>query len=124
MASLAVAGAAKSFLFSPSQIPKSHPCPSSFSLKLQFGRKQRPASVRWVSATDGPVAAGEATSGLYSAKVYDLTAENVNRVLDDVRPYLISDGGNVDVVSVEDGVISLQLQGLNSLASLNLLCYQ
>lgn len=32
-------------------------------------------------------------------------------VLEDVRPYLISDGGNVDVVSVEDGVISLKLQG-------------
>jgi NifU-like domain len=45
--------------------------------------------------------------------VYDLTVENVDRVLDDVRPYLISDGGNVDVVSVEDGVISLQLQGLS-----------
>ncbi|WP_369294297.1 NifU family protein [Klebsiella pneumoniae] len=32
-------------------------------------------------------------------------------VLEEVRPYLISDGGNVDVVSVVDGVISLQLQG-------------
>ncbi|MCD7464021.1 NifU-like protein 1, chloroplastic [Datura stramonium] len=32
-------------------------------------------------------------------------------VLEDVRPYTISDGGNVDVVSVEDGVVSLQLQG-------------
>lgn len=32
-------------------------------------------------------------------------------VLEDVRPYLISDGGNVDVVSVQDGVVSLKLQG-------------
>ena len=37
--------------------------------------------------------------------------ENVDRVLDDVRPYLIADGGNVTVVSVEDGVISLKLEG-------------
>ncbi|KAJ4954728.1 hypothetical protein NE237_011511 [Protea cynaroides] len=49
--------------------------------------------------------------GLYSAQTFELTAENVDLVLEDVRPYLISDGGNVDVVSVQDGVISLKLQG-------------
>ncbi|CAL5367642.1 unnamed protein product [Camellia sinensis] len=38
-------------------------------------------------------------------------SKNVDMVLEDVRPYLISDGGNVDVVSVADGVISLKLQG-------------
>lgn len=50
-------------------------------------------------------------TGLYSAQKFELTAENVDLVLEDVRPYLISDGGNVDVVSVEDGVVSLRLQG-------------
>ncbi|MCD9645176.1 NifU-like protein 1, chloroplastic [Datura stramonium] len=54
---------------------------------------------------------GSPTPGLYSAKQFELTPENVDMVLEDVRPYLISDGGNVDVVSVEDGVVSLQLQG-------------
>ncbi|KAG9157190.1 hypothetical protein Leryth_004869 [Lithospermum erythrorhizon] len=49
--------------------------------------------------------------GLYSAKQFQLTPQNVDLVLEDVRPYLISDGGNVDVVSVQDGVVSLQLQG-------------
>lgn len=49
--------------------------------------------------------------GLYSAETYELNAKNVDFVLEDVRPYLISDGGNVDVVSVEDGIISLKLQG-------------
>ncbi|KAK7337548.1 hypothetical protein VNO77_18129 [Canavalia gladiata] len=53
----------------------------------------------------------QSSPGLYSAKKFDLTASNVDLVLDDVRPYLIADGGNVDVVSVEDGVISLRLQG-------------
>ncbi|KAL7226971.1 hypothetical protein ACSBR1_021940 [Camellia fascicularis] len=48
--------------------------------------------------------------GLYSAKIFELTPQNVDVVLEDIRPYLISDGGNVDVVSVEDGVISLKLQ--------------
>ncbi|XP_028753754.1 nifU-like protein 1, chloroplastic [Neltuma alba] len=49
--------------------------------------------------------------GLYSAQKFDLTVSNVDLVLEDVRPYLIADGGNVDVVSVKDGVISLRLQG-------------
>lgn len=51
------------------------------------------------------------TSGLYSAVTRDLTPENVDLVLNDVRPYLVADGGNVEVASVEDGVISLRLQG-------------
>ncbi|KAF3656339.1 NifU-like protein 1, chloroplastic [Capsicum annuum] len=54
---------------------------------------------------------GSSAPGIYSAKQFELTKENVDMVLEDVRPYLISDGGNVDVVSVEDGVVSLQLQG-------------
>ncbi|PIN15556.1 hypothetical protein CDL12_11799 [Handroanthus impetiginosus] len=49
--------------------------------------------------------------GLYSAEQFELTVENVDKVLDNVRPYLIADGGNVDVVSVDGGVVSLKLQG-------------
>ena len=43
----------------------------------------------------------------------ELTVENVNRVLDEVRPYLVADGGNVAVVSVDPRTrgISLALQG-------------
>ncbi|ERN03148.1 hypothetical protein AMTR_s00003p00104860 [Amborella trichopoda] len=55
--------------------------------------------------------AATASPGLYSSQTFELTAKNVDLVLEDVRPYLISDGGNVQVVSVEDGVISLRLQG-------------
>lgn len=39
-----------------------------------------------------------------------MTVEAVDRALDDVRPYLIADGGNVDVVTVEGGRVFLQLQ--------------
>ncbi|KAK7379068.1 hypothetical protein VNO80_04521 [Phaseolus coccineus] len=53
----------------------------------------------------------QSSPGLYSAKKFELTVSNVDLVLEDVRPYLIADGGNVDVVSVEDGVVSLRLQG-------------
>lgn len=61
-----------------------------------------------------PFASGSQTGGgLYSAETYDFTVENVDKVLDEVRPYLIADGGNVEVVGVKDGVVSLRLQGIS-----------
>ena len=43
----------------------------------------------------------------------EFTKENVDKVLDEVRPYLIADGGNVEVVSVDEFTrsVSLALQG-------------
>lgn len=40
-----------------------------------------------------------------------LTPENVEQVLDEMRPYLISDGGNVELVELEGPVVKLRLQG-------------
>jgi Fe-S cluster biogenesis protein NfuA len=40
-----------------------------------------------------------------------LTSENVETVLDELRPYLISDGGNVELVEIEGPVVKLRLQG-------------
>ena len=44
-------------------------------------------------------------------KVMELTVANVDEALNEVRPYLIADGGNVEVVGVEAGVVLLRLQG-------------
>jgi Fe-S cluster biogenesis protein NfuA len=41
----------------------------------------------------------------------DLTSENVETVLDELRPYLLSDGGNVELVEIEGPVVKLRLQG-------------
>ncbi len=41
----------------------------------------------------------------------ELTVENVESVLDELRPYLLSDGGNVELVEVEGPVVRLRLQG-------------
>jgi len=41
----------------------------------------------------------------------ELTSENVEKVLDDLRPYLMSDGGNVELVDIEGPVVKLRLQG-------------
>jgi Fe-S cluster biogenesis protein NfuA len=37
--------------------------------------------------------------------------DKVNTVLETIRPMLIADGGNVDLVSVEDGIVKLKLKG-------------
>lgn len=41
----------------------------------------------------------------------ELTLENVETVLDEMRPYLISDGGNVEVVELDGPIVKLRLQG-------------
>lgn len=40
-----------------------------------------------------------------------LTQENVEKVLEELRPYLMADGGNVDLVDIEGPVVKLKLQG-------------
>ncbi|XP_054777928.1 nifU-like protein 2, chloroplastic [Prosopis cineraria] len=40
-----------------------------------------------------------------------LTADNVESVLDEIRPYLISDGGNVALHEIDGNVVRLKLQG-------------
>eukprot|EP00262_Sarcandra_glabra_P003864 TRINITY_DN1469_c0_g1_i1.p1 TRINITY_DN1469_c0_g1~~TRINITY_DN1469_c0_g1_i1.p1 ORF type:complete len:233 (+),score=36.01 TRINITY_DN1469_c0_g1_i1:194-892(+) len=46
-----------------------------------------------------------------SAVELPLTAENVESVLDEVRPYLMSDGGNVALHEIDGNVVRLKLQG-------------
>jgi Fe-S cluster biogenesis protein NfuA len=40
-----------------------------------------------------------------------LTSENVETVLDELRPYLMADGGNVELVDIEGPIVRLRLQG-------------
>jgi Fe-S cluster biogenesis protein NfuA len=40
-----------------------------------------------------------------------LTTDNVETVLDEMRPYLMSDGGNVELVEIDGPVVKLRLQG-------------
>jgi len=41
----------------------------------------------------------------------DLTWENVDLVLDEMRPYLLQDGGNVAISEIDGPVVRLELQG-------------
>ena len=40
-----------------------------------------------------------------------LTNENVETVLDEMRPYLMADGGNVELVEIDGPIVKLRLQG-------------
>ena len=40
-----------------------------------------------------------------------LTSENVEKVLDELRPFLMADGGNVELVEIDGPSVRLKLQG-------------
>ncbi|MFM2429204.1 MAG: hypothetical protein RLZZ511_417 [Cyanobacteriota bacterium] len=40
-----------------------------------------------------------------------LTNENVETVLDELRPYLMADGGNVELVDIDGPTVKLRLNG-------------
>ena len=37
--------------------------------------------------------------------------ERIISVIDNLRPYLLSDGGNIEFVKYEDGIVFIKLQG-------------
>lgn len=41
----------------------------------------------------------------------ELTPENVEAVLDELRPYLMADGGNVELTEIDGPIVKLRLQG-------------
>eukprot|EP00871_Galdieria_phlegrea_P002544 jgi/Galph1/3290/GphlegSOOS_G1968.1 len=46
-----------------------------------------------------------------SADILPLTTENVEHVLDELRPYLIADGGNVSLAGIDGATVRLSLEG-------------
>lgn len=46
-----------------------------------------------------------------SDQALELTEENVEKVLDEVRPYLMADGGNVEFVEIDGPIVHLRLAG-------------
>ena len=52
------------------------------------------------------IAVADASTG----HALEFCLESVDKVLDEVRPILVADGGNVEVVSAEDGIVQLRLQ--------------
>ena len=46
-----------------------------------------------------------------STETMALTLENVEKVLDELRPFLMADGGNVEVVELDGPIVKVRLQG-------------
>ena len=46
-----------------------------------------------------------------STETMALTLENVEKVLDELRPFLMADGGNVEVVEIDGPIVKVRLQG-------------
>jgi len=83
-------------------------------------KKQAPQEVAARAAPAAPAAVivspfngGDSSSPSVSDGLLALTPENVDVVLEEVRPYLISDGGNIEIVSIDVAArdIFLRLQG-------------
>ena len=39
------------------------------------------------------------------------TLQNVEKALEEIRPFLMSDGGNIKLLSIEDEIVKVQLEG-------------
>lgn len=63
------------------------------------------------SSAEGVEPVGTSGGVATAAEFLDLTWENVERVLDEMRPYLIQDGGNVAITEIDGPVVKLELQG-------------
>lgn len=37
--------------------------------------------------------------------------DNVEKALDEIRPFLMSDGGNIKLLGIEDSIVRVQLEG-------------
>jgi len=48
---------------------------------------------------------------LYEDKGEETMKEKVEKTLDKIRPSLMADGGNVELVEVKDGVVKVRLTG-------------
>jgi len=40
-----------------------------------------------------------------------MSKENIEKVLEEIKPYLQADGGDVELVSIEDGVVKVRFLG-------------
>ncbi|MDC1238000.1 NifU family protein [Polaribacter sp.] len=47
------------------------------------------------------------------------TLDNVEKALEEIRPFLMSDGGNIKLLSIEDEIVKIQLEGACIICSVN-----
>ncbi|PIN26949.1 NifU-like domain-containing protein [Handroanthus impetiginosus] len=90
------------------------PCPkvsSFFGTRISFPGRGASSHRRYRSLSVSRRTGIKAVATPDSAVELPLTAENVESVLDEIRPYLIADGGNVALHEIDGNVVKLKLQG-------------
>lgn len=65
----------------------------------------------WSDRVGGALTLSVSTNPDMSSETLPLTSENVEKVLDELRPFLMADGGNVEVVEIDGPVVKVRLQG-------------
>jgi Fe-S cluster biogenesis protein NfuA len=63
------------------------------------------------SASEANAANAAEASAAEATDPRALTLDNVERTLDELRPYLMADGGNVEVVEIDGPIVKVRLQG-------------
>jgi len=63
------------------------------------------------SSTTMPAPDSAAALAPEATDPHALTIPNVERVLDELRPYLMADGGNVEIVEIDGPIVKVRLQG-------------
>mmetsp|Transcript_30708 Transcript_30708/g.117493 ORF Transcript_30708/g.117493 Transcript_30708/m.117493 type:complete len:170 (-) Transcript_30708:1666-2175(-) len=80
-------------------------------MEWQNGAVARGRVIVRVSPPQSPVAAGVSENAEVIDEVMELSLENVEKVLDELRPYLIADGGNCSVHEIDGATVKLLLEG-------------
>jgi Fe-S cluster biogenesis protein NfuA len=70
-----------------------------------------PETTQLSPETSSAEASPSEASGAVVDDPHALTLENVERTLDELRPYLMADGGNVEVVEIDGPIVKVRLQG-------------
>lgn len=84
---------------------------SLLGTRIWNSSKRNLLRIRFPAATCSRSGVVKAVATSESAVELPLTAENIESVLDEIRPYLISDGGNVALHEIDGYVVRLKLQG-------------
>lgn len=86
---------------------------SSFSaIRLKYRPRRTNNYVFRMVDTSPPISpVPTETSETSDNTILELTEANVEMVLDEMRPYLMSDGGNVSIADIDGATVKLQLEG-------------
>ncbi|KAM3311624.1 hypothetical protein ACQJBY_031952 [Aegilops geniculata] len=110
----ATAAAAAPWVPSPSPSTSSSAAPFKVGIALPCRTGVRTSSAPRLVATPARRRRRQVVQAIANpdpAVELPLTAENVELVLDEVRPYLMADGGNVVLHEIDGNVVRLKLQG-------------